>query len=130
MTVRVTFVQRNDSQSNSNRKLPKQSGLLRGVKREKKLRLNPFTATICINGRNKHLGYFPSEELAYQAYLKATVQQFGEFVCAETKETYDLTPAAITTIGNGVPAQNLKITSLRRSSFSTSGLSETLLSAP
>lgn len=38
-----------------------------------------WRATICINGKNKHLGYFATAEEASKAYGNAAQQHFGEF---------------------------------------------------
>lgn len=38
-----------------------------------------WRATICIDGRNKHLGYFATAEEASTAYVNAAQQHFGEF---------------------------------------------------
>lgn len=38
-----------------------------------------FCAYIYTNGKRTHLGYYPSAELAYKAYCKASINQHGEF---------------------------------------------------
>ena len=49
------------------------TGLL-GVRRIGRLTLKPFTATIKVSGRNRHLGCFTTAEEAYAAYLTAKRQ--------------------------------------------------------
>lgn len=41
-----------------------------------------FTASIKVNGRLLHLGCFPSDTDAHQAYVSASKHHFGEFACA------------------------------------------------
>ncbi len=38
-----------------------------------------WRAYICVNGRDAHLGYFQTAELAHEAYRTAAARQYGEF---------------------------------------------------
>ena len=44
-------------------------------------RQRKWMATICISGKNKHLGYFNEEDEAALAYDRAALENYGEFAC-------------------------------------------------
>jgi hypothetical protein len=39
-----------------------------------------WLARIGVNGKRKHLGYFPTQEAAYAAYVDAAIEEHGEFM--------------------------------------------------
>lgn len=43
---------------------------------------NKWLASIAINGKGKHLGYFATKEEAAEAYQKAAADYFGEFLAS------------------------------------------------
>ena len=49
----------------------KQTGFLGVVNDLAVNKKNPFSAKIKVNSKSRHLGYFPTPELAHEAYLKA-----------------------------------------------------------
>lgn len=42
-------------------------------------RQKKWSATICKNGKRRHLGYFETAEIAHAAYVMAAKREFGEF---------------------------------------------------
>ena len=70
------------NQGNRGAHRSKRSGLPKGVHFSKDHPQTPFRASICVNGRSKHLGYFSGPGLAHAAYVEAAEQYFGEFACA------------------------------------------------
>lgn len=71
-----------NAQNNRNSKRPKTNTTgYKGVSYKKKNR--QFVAQISVNREKKHLGLFPTAELAYEAYCKAAVEHFGEFARLE-----------------------------------------------
>ena len=57
----------------------KSNDLPKGVFLKKGLKKNPYMAQIQVDGKFKYLGYYPTPELAHEAYKKAALQYFGEF---------------------------------------------------
>jgi hypothetical protein len=47
---------------------------------------NPYYAKICVNGKNIHIGYFPTPELARAAYEAASLKYFGKFSTAYSRD--------------------------------------------
>jgi hypothetical protein len=60
-------------------------------------REKPWRAIICVNGRQRHLGYYADERAAAKAYDEAAQEAFGEFAYL------NFAPAQI----NGTPAVHL-----------------------
>jgi hypothetical protein len=69
------------TQNNANSKGRSKSGLPKGVIRCQSLK-NPYQAQITVNKVNRSLGCFATPDLAHAAYLKAALEEFGEFACA------------------------------------------------
>jgi hypothetical protein len=65
------------AQNGQNRKLQIHSAPFKGVHHFKAL--GGWTASIRVNKKKKHLGYFDSPELAARAYDAAALKHFGEF---------------------------------------------------
>jgi hypothetical protein len=54
----------------------KRGELAKGVRRMRGNLKKPFQARVTVNGKPKHLGYFPTEEEAHAAWVLARSQQF------------------------------------------------------
>lgn len=68
----------NGSQNNANARLRKDSSSgFKGVSFHKQRRM--WRSTICIDGKQKHLGLFSTPEEGHVAYMQAASQAFGEF---------------------------------------------------
>lgn len=52
---------------------------LKGVSFRLTCTQNPYQAMICIDGRSKSLGCFPTEQAAHNAYCEAALARYGEF---------------------------------------------------
>lgn len=66
------------SQSNANRgKMSTNTSGLKGVSWH--IRIKKWSATVCLNGKIRHLGYYDTKEEAYGEYCKAALQLHGEF---------------------------------------------------
>lgn len=52
---------------------------VKGVSIKKGKKTKPYLASITVNGRNKHLGYFSSKKAASAVYASAAREFFGEF---------------------------------------------------
>ena len=66
---------------NSKRHKDNKSGY-KGVCRDSRLKGNQWRATIWVDGKLKHLGYFATPEAAHLAYCDAAERHFGEFARA------------------------------------------------
>lgn len=68
------------SQNSCNqRKRQKTSSRYKGVRYFQRNKTNPWMASIKVNYRSIHLGYFPTEELAAKAYNAASKKYHGKF---------------------------------------------------
>jgi hypothetical protein len=56
---------------NSQNKQCHRDGHLAGTKRDARRRKNPWQAAVTIEGKRKHLGCFPTQQQAYEAYVRA-----------------------------------------------------------
>ena len=65
-----------------NRKYPKRNNKYRGIYSVR----NKWRATIKVNGKIKHLGYFSSKEDAAKSYDVAAIRYFGEFAITNFKK--------------------------------------------
>ena len=62
---------------------PSNVGLPKGVYKDKRLKLRPYSAQIMVEGKLIRLGHFSSAEIAHEAYWNAAQQHFGEFAKKE-----------------------------------------------
>jgi len=71
------------TQNVANKTARKDSKLgLKGVSKRVHNKTNPYAARIKVNGKQKHLGYFPTPEQAHAAYMEAAIECYGEFASA------------------------------------------------
>lgn len=54
----------------------------KGVSIDRGRKFNPFRATIKVDGKREHLGYFGAPDDAHAAYCAAAKLRFGEYACA------------------------------------------------
>jgi hypothetical protein len=67
------------SQNSANRPSQTKNTLYKGVSKYQQKRKLRYTAHICVDNKQKNLGYFDTPEAAALAYNRAAIERFGEF---------------------------------------------------
>ena len=75
---------RSQNQFNAGRRRDNTSGF-KGVHRTSQSTCRPWVARIRVNGREIHIGYFPTPQEAADAYDEAALKYHGEFACTNAQ---------------------------------------------